>query len=714
MGSNFDPMAAVMAGRSLPQAPRVQGPQLPRIGGTRPMGSPGGGGYYRSGPQAIQGLTDLVSTFAQHKQQQKQKAEQQVQTGLAAAAAGLPVDKVKLAKAFKQTDMGDLLNWDNPVQQPGFQMEQPGMSGPAASPREFGPGGGGPPQPPGPPQAEYDQAPQPPPPVAAPPQQLQGAQVAPQQPPTPEPQVPMSPAALALMGQRIATGKPGYGGPLDAPPDLSGGVPRGGVPEMQTQQTAMPGMLQQPAGKTPGFFGRVAERMGIKAPYVNPNSQGAMAVDRLESQSRQSGDMGRQIGAMKQYAEMGDLQNKISQNKYNADLLGYASAYASRQWPSGEKVSQQQWMRMGDILGASGFFKDYKPADMLVRSMTLFPDETAAAYGQKGGEIPMHAFLMHSLGLDEANKAMAETQKNLIQSGMSAKNANTAANELYNGKPVSVALPASDKFKEQAAKNLEQFQKMYAPQDEKQAAILNTVASKYPMAIAAGDWGFLQNLIGTSVMSTGTFEVKGKLFDQEMKRGELGVSRQNAATASRNATTNEGQLAETKSQNAVVNQGRMTQNLMDVMKLPISDEQKAVLLRPILAQGTGLNVNNPRTTPFGTNWLLGTPLEFSNPRVNTGQPQSETPASQVIEAAKRMLESMGQNVGDPRVMEAPKPNGSDTAAMQAARERIAAAASVGMEPDPKDLQLLQSMNPQAPGPLQRPYSPPRAPFPINR
>ena len=188
------------------------------------------------------------------------------------------------------------------------------------------------------------------------------------------------------------------------------------------------------------------------------------------------------------------------------------------------------------------------------------------------------------------------------------------------------------------------------------------------MAIAAGDWGFLQNLIGTSVTSTGAFEVKGKLFDQEVKRGELGVARQNAGTASRNAATNEGQLAETRNQNGVVNQGRMMQNLMDVMKLPVSDEQKAVLLQPILAQGTGLNVNRPKTVFPGTryvpgsnavvNWLAGTPLSFSNPRVNTGQPQGETPSSQAATAVQRMLETMDRNsgTGNPTVPVVPNPN----------------------------------------------------------
>lgn len=648
MGGGFDPMAAVLRGQSLPQAPQYHGPQLPRIGAGGGVRHPmmGGGGYYRGGPQAVQGITDIVSAFAQHKEKQKQQAQQQVQTGLAAAAAGLPVDKVKLAKAFKQTDMGEMMDWTNPVPQPGFQMDQPGMSGPAAPQGESGPGGGGPPQPQGPPQAEYDQQP------PAPPQGLQGAQVTPA---APEPQVPMSPAAMALMGKPVGSS---YGQSLEAPPVLPGGGAPGGVPQMQMQQTAMPGMQQQPAGRAPGFFGRVAERMGIKAPYVNPNSQGAIAVDKLESQTRSAADMGRQVNSMKQYAELGDLQNKIGRNKYDADLLGFASAYASRQWPSGEKVSHQEWMRMGDILGSSGFFKDYKPADMLVRSMTLFPQETAAAYGQKGGDIPMHAFLMHGLGLDETNKAMAETQKNLIQSGMNAKDASTAVKELYDGKPVSVELPASDAFKTQAGKNLEMFQKMYAPADEQQQKILTSFASKYPMAIASGDWGFVQNVIGTSVTSTGLAETKGKLFDQQMKRAELGVSQQNANTASRNAATNEGQLSETRNQNSVQNQGRMIQNVMDVMKLSIPDEQKAVLLRPILAQGTGLNVNTPRTTFPGTNWIAGTPLEFSNPRVNTGQPQGEMPASQVIEAARRMIAAMDRNsgTGTPTAPVVPNPN----------------------------------------------------------
>ncbi|MBL8239874.1 MAG: hypothetical protein JNM66_20790 [Bryobacterales bacterium] len=267
----------------------------------------------------------------------------------------------------------------------------------------------------------------------------------------------------------------------------------------------------------------------------------------------------------------------------------------------------------------------------------------------------MHAFLMHNLGLDETNRAMAETATNLIQSGMSAKDANTAVNELYNGKPVSVALPKSDKFKEQAAKNLKQFQDMYAPQDERQQQILTTVASRYPMAIASGDWGFVQNLIGDAVTSTGLFQVKGKLFEQEMARGGLAVSRGNLAVSQQNANTAAGNLAETKNQNAAQNQGRMIQNVMDVLKLNISDEQKAVLLQPILAQGTGLNVNQPKTVFPGTryvpgsnavvNWFAGTPLSFSNPRVNTGQPAGNAPSSQAIEAVTRMTGAMDANSG---------------------------------------------------------------------
>lgn len=631
MGGGFDPMAAVLQGKSLPQAPRFQGPQLPRIGGQRGVQGGGDGGYVRGGPQAIQGLSELVSAFAANKEHQVQRARKQVESGLAAAAAGLPVDKVKLAKAFKQTEMGEMMDWKNPVESPSFQMDQPG-----APP----PGG----QPPQPQQQQPQQPPMPEPQQPGPPAQAASAQGASLQGAGAQPPVPMSPGAQALMGQ-----------PLPEPPPMGGMGGPGGVPPMTREQVTMPGAPMEAAGKAPGFFGRVAESLGIRAPYVNPNSQGGRAVANIESQTRKSGEMGRNVASMKQYAEMGDLQNKIGQNAYNAKLLDFAGAYASRQWPGGEKVSHQDWMRLGDVLGSSGFFKDYKPADMLTRAMLTDPEGTAAAYGAKGGSIPMHAFLMHNLGLDETNKAMAESATNLIQSGMSAKDANTAVNELYNGKAVSVALPKSDKFKEQAAKNLKQFQEMYSPQDENQQKILTTVASRYPMAIASGDWGFVQNLIGGSVTSTGLFQTKGKLFEQEMARGGLAVSRGNLAVSQQNANTAAGNLAETKNQNAAQNQGRMIQNVMDVLKLNLPDEQKAVLLQPILAQGTGLNVNRPKTVFPGTryvpgsnavvNWFAGTPLSFSNSRVNTGQPPGEAPASQTVEAAKRMIGAMDANSG---------------------------------------------------------------------
>lgn len=134
MASGFDPMAAVLAGQSLPQANRPR-PNLPigqRGGVVQQRQQPQ---YFNDGAAAIQGISELVNTFVQQKQAQKQKADQEVQQGLAMAAAGMPVDKAKLAKTLKKSSMGEMLDFNNPANPneykagAGFQMEQPGMGG---------------------------------------------------------------------------------------------------------------------------------------------------------------------------------------------------------------------------------------------------------------------------------------------------------------------------------------------------------------------------------------------------------------------------------------------------------------------------------------------------------------------------------------------------------------------------------------------------------
>lgn len=130
--AGFNPLAALLQGQSLPQAPRVGAPPQPNRGGIMGGGGPGlSSDPGSAGVTLATGISGLVNGFVQMKSQQKEQAWQEVQTGLAMKQAGLPVDETKLQKALKKTKMGDLLNWDTPQPMAGQQPQGPPEQTPA-------------------------------------------------------------------------------------------------------------------------------------------------------------------------------------------------------------------------------------------------------------------------------------------------------------------------------------------------------------------------------------------------------------------------------------------------------------------------------------------------------------------------------------------------------------------------------------------------------
>lgn len=125
--AGFNPLAALLQGRALPQAPRVGAPAGPANRGG--VYQPGGAGVtpfqQPAGVNIAQGINDLVQGFVTNKENEKRAAGERVQQALQLKAQGLPVDEKKLAKDLKRSEIGQFLNWDTPQPQPNAPTQGP-------------------------------------------------------------------------------------------------------------------------------------------------------------------------------------------------------------------------------------------------------------------------------------------------------------------------------------------------------------------------------------------------------------------------------------------------------------------------------------------------------------------------------------------------------------------------------------------------------------
>jgi hypothetical protein len=219
----YNPMAAVLRGQAGPRLPQTAGPMQGPRGGVMGQTS-----YMppQPGVEIAQGISDLVNTFAQNKQQQQAKAMQEVQQGIQMAALGLPVDKVALAKKLKKSGMGEILDFENPMQATPQQQQ---------------------------------------------PTQMQGAQMG-QPQPMPSMQGGMAPGPMP--------------GGLEAPPQMAPQMPRPQGPPMQVPGGQVPGMGPGQAPQRQGMLSRIGERLGLTSGPVNRDSAGVQAMGMMTDSAR--------------------------------------------------------------------------------------------------------------------------------------------------------------------------------------------------------------------------------------------------------------------------------------------------------------------------------------------------------------------------------------------------------------------------------------------
>lgn len=493
-----------MGGFNLPwganAAPRMPSPQQGSMGGIQGP-PPGLSPYPVNGvAQGAAALGQLFQQFGQMNEQQKAKDHQEFQDMMQLQSLGLPVDMVKMQKLGKKV-FGKYIDFNNPMPQQPAQPPQGGQQTPETalampsqpnvpgaigvsmnSQGQMGPAGA-PPQ--GPPPGMLPGAGGPPPQGMPP---GMGPQTPPFMPSSQMPQAGMSPQ-----------------------PRIAGVLPPGGTPPFMPPQ-------QGQQSQQPPLWLRMAQMAGLaKDSPVNPQSAGAVAMQKMASQAQQSGQMQRAMTGMQFQGAMSDFA--LKQRTVQLTLAAAGVGENGQPLPPQAQYQAESMLRgmNSAIKGASPDAKDPLTLLHIAQGIGASPAQQSEV---------LNTWYRTVTDQDKKAEFQANTFEKLTKAGASPTAAIQTAQALWEGKPIPLGILP-----------------MMSPEHVKTAFDqMQKIRETFP-TFSATPKPFqdrINALVMSGDVSTASKELDGlptkELMDQAREKQQVGI-------AGMNAQTQQGQLS---------------------------------------------------------------------------------------------------------------------------------------------------------------------------